>query len=684
MFLVMTMLFTSLSALMMVSAANDGSAESEEEGLSDDTQYGYHRTIGEIMTLINASSYMDYDKKYADVPDGKETIVIDAYDYVADKTTAEVEVYENFQGSTGKSLYMSDEGTTTWKFTVPHTGRYAMLIEYYPIEGTNTTIERMLYIDDYLPFSEARYFYFPRVWEYVLNEDNDFDHDINGNDIRPVRVEDPSWQRYYLRDWLGYTIDPFEFYLTAGEHTITFEAAREPIIIKSIEFYPYTEEAPYEEVLQGWLDSGLTIVDDVEPIRVEAEKPTNISIQNIFPANDRTSALTVPQDPARIRYNILDYGTVGQWVRYEVDVPKEGLYEIDVRFRQNTLIGMFTSRRVRINGEIPFREASYCRFVYDTAFQTTPLNDGENNFLFHFKEGKNIVEFEVVLGDMTGFVYEIEQMIDDLNEAYKTILMITGPVPDNYRDYGFNRIVPGAIETLAKSAKRLYEIADELVAITGEKGDQVATLETYAQLFKIMASDEYKIAPNFVNLKNYIVNLSNWLYAALAQPLKMDCFTIQSPEDEAPKAIANFFEAAWFEVRAFIGSFTMDYTTIGFSNMNEVEYEDNITMWASSDRETMLIQRRIIDSYFTPEYNIGLTIKVISAGLQEAIIAGIGPDIANMGSTDTITWGLRTAVEPLNDFEGFDEVMTYYPEAATVPLTLYGKTYGLPESMSSI
>lgn len=682
-FLVTAILFGTFSALMMVNAAGEADeTQTQEEGLSDDTQYGYHRTIGEVKSLIEATSYMEYSEKHADVPDGTSTIVIDASNYNAEETDAEVEVYNNYEGSTGKSLWMADEGTTTWTFTVPKTGRYAMLIEYYPIKGTNTTIERMLYIDGHLPFSEARYFYFPRVWKYQLNEETVFDHDINGNDIRPIREEDPSWQRYYLRDWLGYTIDPFEFYLTEGEHTISFEAAREPIVLKSIEFYPYEEEAPYEEVLAGWQAQGLNIVNDAEPIRVEAETPTNISIQNMFPANDRTSALTEPQDPARIRYNIMDYGTVGQWVRYEVDVAKEGLYEIDVRFRQNSLIGLFTSRRVRINGEVQFREASYCRFVYDTAFQTKPLNDDDTDFLFHFKEGKNIVEFEVVLGDMTGFVYEIEQMIDELNAAYKKILMITGPSPDAYRDYGFERIVPNEILTLAKAAKRLYEISAEIVAITGEKGDQTAALETYALLFKIMAEDEYEIAPNFTNFKNYVVNLSNWLYAALAQPLKMDCFTIQSPEAKAPKAVANFFEAAWFEIRAFIGSFTMDYTTIGFKNMGEKEYDDTITMWANSDRETMLIQRRIIDSYFTPESNIGLTIKVISAGLTEAIIAGIGPDIANMSATDTVTWGLRTAVEPLNNFEGFDEVMTYYPEAATIPLTLYGTTYGLPETMS--
>ncbi len=114
----------------------------------------------------------------------------------------------------------------------------------------------------------------------------------------------------------------------------------------------------------------------------------------------------------------------------------------------------------------------------------------------------------------------------------------------------------------------------------------------------------------------------------------------------APQAVASFNQSAWFEVKAFVMSFFMDYTTIGFKAESDDEvYDDYITMWATSDRETMLINRRIIDSNFTPQYNIGLTIKVINAGLEQAILAGIGPDISDMTTTNAITWGLRTAVE---------------------------------------
>ena len=102
-------------------------------------------------------------------------------------------------------------------------------------------------------------------------------------------------------------MDPFEFYLEAGEHTLTLDANREPMAISKITIYPFEEAPSYEEKLAEWKSAGLTEISLDEGIRIEGEQPTTISMQSMFPANDRTSALTQPQDPARIRYNILDY-----------------------------------------------------------------------------------------------------------------------------------------------------------------------------------------------------------------------------------------------------------------------------------------------------------------------------------------------------------------------------------------
>lgn len=699
----------------------------------EDKGYVVNYDKAQLATLTGAESYSKYLEEYADVEKADQTVEIDAVKSCnKNDSTAEIKVVdakEYGDGSIkGEALMTGDAGNTVFDVDIPKTGKYAMRLTYASVvqndeKGTeiSTTIERMLYIDGDLPFSETRYLYFPRYWQYEYatddegnyiyqNEDGDkfsknpdgsvvtekqaseqnfmktFIADKNGNDTRPRRWETAKWQTYYVRDWLGYEIDPFEFYFSQGHHQITLVSNRESMIISGIELYRYDTEPVYDEWLADMKSKGVEEVTGVAPIKVQAENPDSVSIQNVIPNYDRTSSLTEPQDPARIKYNILDNATVNNWMKYKVTVPKSGLYSVSFRFRQNALIGLFSSRRMRINGEIQFREASYLRFMYNTDFQTTYANNGKQDFLFYFEEGENEVELEIVLGEMVQYVYRIVNIINELDAVYQKMLMITGPVPDSYRDYGFHRLVPDCIMTMADAANELYDIEDSIVEMTGEKGDQTNTLETIAILLEKMATDEYEIAPNFLTFKNYIISLSDWLYSALSQPCKIDYFVIGSVDEKLPQAVSNSFQKIGFEISAFVASFTMDYTTIGFSDDNATATTDTIEMWSISDRETMLIHRYIVDNYFTPKTGISLRIKVISAGLTEAILAGIGPDVSFMDTINTITFGMRTALLPMENYEGFNEVMAQFPECMMDKLTMEGQdkqqhTYGLPTTL---
>ena len=665
--------------------------------------------------LVDAESYRKYVTLYKNVPTATDTVTITPSDLNEELTTATHSLVDASAVSdkhayggdvpTGKVLLTGREGNTVFDVDIPKTGMYSIRVTYGSIVDRSdtteisTTIERMIYIDDVLPFSEARYIYFPRFWEYEYDFDADgsplrdeegflqFPHDKNGNDTRPRRWEVAMWQTYYVRDWLGYEIDPLKFYFSEGHHQITFVSNREEMVIASIELYPYEEEPAYEDWLADMKAKGVEEINDVDTVRIQAENPTYISVQNIIPGNDRTSSLTEPQDPAVIKYNLLDNSTVNNWMKYKVTVPKTGLYSISFRFRQNSLIGMFTSRRLKVNGEVQFREASYLRFNYETGFQQQFATDGEEEkLLFYLEEGENTIELEIVLGYMVRFVYRIEQLIEELNDAYQTMLMITGPVPDTYRDYGFGRLCPEAVNAIAKGADTLNDIKKELTELTGETGDMSNALEMYSELFEKMARNEYEIAPNFITFKNYIISLSDWLYQALSQPLKLDYFEVGAVERELPRATATTLQRLGFEGRAFIASFSMDYTTIGFKDDASTLENDVIEMWAIADRESMLIQRYIVDNYFTPYSHISLRIKVITAGLTEAILAGIGPDVSFMDTVNTITWGMRTAILPLEEMDGFDELMQEFPSAMMDKLTMVGQdniphTYGIPTTL---
>ena len=72
-------------------------------------------------------------------------------------------------------------------------------------------------------------------------------------------------------------------------------------------------------------------------------------------------------------------GWLGPSAPQPVTVPESGFYIIVPRSKQDVYAGMYTSRKVYINGEVPFAEAANLRFDYSSDWQTNPLAsaDGE-------------------------------------------------------------------------------------------------------------------------------------------------------------------------------------------------------------------------------------------------------------------------------------------------------------------
>lgn len=664
-----------LCAVMITSALPLSSAAAGSTSNST-----FKRTLDDVKELLDTVSYEEYLANHAQDASATKSVTIDATAYDKEATTdtgASVETYDGV-----KALYTSDEGKVVWPVSVSQDGMYEIELEYYPVEGKATSIERALYIDGKVPYSEARSLSMTKVWvDTYAGDFGVFATDVNGNDIRPTKVEQPEWRTYTLTNSTGYYVDNFQFYFSSGDHTLTLESVREPVAIKSITLKPITVHPTYEEYLAEHSGSATPAIDT---IKIDAENPQATSEQVIYPIYDRSSPITDPQDASLIKLNTIGsdkWQTVGQWVRYEVEVPEDGMYNIGIRFRQEILTGMFTSRRVLINGEVPFEEASYLQFNYSDAWQSSLLNDGTTEFQFYLKAGKNTIEFEVVLGHLAAILNKVSASLDVLNAAYLKILMITGTSPDQYRDYNFGRLIPDTIISMANEAKNLGAIAEELKEITGGTGQHVATLNTVSQLVERMAGDEDEVAKNLTNFKSYLGTLGTWLYDSQKQNLEMDYITVQSVGEKAPKAAAAFYEAAWFEVKSFVLSFFSDYNTIGATS--DQTSSDTVTLWYTEGRDQAQILRQMIDYEFTPTSNVSVSLKLVAAGsLLPSILAGVGPDVTFLGSADTINYAIRSAVLPLNEYEGFEDVTQRFSPSAMVPLTLYGTTYGLPSTQA--
>ena len=173
-----------------------GMAVSASDEQGKDNSSVTDTTLSDVKELLNASSYLDYWEKelFSGADAAKESIVINATEYVADDTTAVVyrvvideatgaakivdDAYVPAEGET-ICLYSPAEGEIGYRFNVPETARYNIKIEYYPLTqllnadgSTKSTdkagsIERILKINGAIPFSEARYLVMTKVWKNI-------------------------------------------------------------------------------------------------------------------------------------------------------------------------------------------------------------------------------------------------------------------------------------------------------------------------------------------------------------------------------------------------------------------------------------------------------------------------------------------------------------------------------------
>ncbi|MBO5439247.1 MAG: extracellular solute-binding protein [Clostridia bacterium] len=646
-------------------------------------------SIADVSDILNALTYAEYRKSYLTAPKGEDTVDIIASDdknLVKEDTTADIKVVD-WQGKENV-LYIPSSGSVTWKFNIENAGNYVIAIEYCQADDDKTnSVERIFYINGEVPFSEARSIVLSKIWEYKYKVDENgnktFETDTNGNDIRPEVIPSLGWTEYEMIDSNGYYTNPFEFYFDGGENTITFESVREPVYISKITLRPQKDIATYDEYLK---QHGASSAVTSSPIKIEAEAPNKVSNVTMYPVNDRTSSITTGltgnQSAQVTKYNTAgkeQWQTVGEWMTYEIEVAEDGYYSIVLRYKQDLLSGMYVSRRVYIDGEIPFAEASNCRFPFTNDWKTVRLGDGETEFKFYLTKGKHEIKLEAVLGEMSSIIQQVNSTLSNINSCYLEILKLTGSDPDENRTYNFSRVMPDVLKTMMIESVNLKEVYDYLVEQVG-KGEKTATIEQIYILLNKMASDEEQIPGNLATLKTQIGSLGTWINSAQTQPLQVDYIQVQGAEMEVPKAEAGFFASLWYQIKLFYYSFTTDYNSLGATSdeAKENAVEVWVTTGTNAGREEAQIIRNLADNSFTPKKNISVNLKLVSGGtLLPSVLAGVGPDVSLMeGSTTIIDYALRNAVVPLNtfieeDLKNGEDVLSAFPDAAVVPLTLY-------------
>ncbi|ERJ11734.1 extracellular solute-binding protein [Haloplasma contractile] len=639
---------------------------------ADDYEQGETETY-----TYSESGYKDYLEEYDFKTPQIDPITIKGEDYIESHDSVSYNrTIENPTNASDIVLYTTDNGDVSFEVNVPEAGYYNIGVNYYPIEGKSSSIERSLFINGKTPFAGAENLIFHRIWA----DETEVQRDANGNDIKPRQKEAPIWRTVLLRDDLGYELEPYLFYFKEGVNTITFKSIKEPMLIDHLTIKSYTTFKSYEDQVNEYEKNNYKKTDGREVI-IQGEDAVIKSSPTLYPISDRSSALTEPYHHAKIRLNTIggyNWRVPGDWITWEFEVPEDGLYKISMRSKQNFNRGMFSSRAIYINGEIPFEEAANVPFKYTGNWDIETLSDANGDFLFYFEAGEtHTITMEVTLGEFSEMTKEVEESVIKLNALYREIISYTGPTPDLYRDYQLEERIPNLVERLEEESERLKKVSQSIVDITGEKNEMTGILDGVTLQLDDFIENPREIHKRLKDFNNNMSALGTWILQVREQPLEIDYLSIHS-EGMTYQANEGIFARLWHHIRSFIASFTNDYSSIGG---NEDEGDERIEVWVSLGRDQANVIRQLIDETFTPETGIAVDMKLVNADvLLRATLAGKGPDVAmNVGNTIPVNYGLRNAVYDLSQFEDFEEVKGRFYDSAMVPYEFNGEYYALPE-----
>lgn len=642
-----------------------------------------------LSIVYEAESYKDYLSRYADADYPSQEIRVDAGTYIeAGEGFSSQAGYEGYNGNAALTL---EEGEITWQFDVPKAGLYQIKFEYYPVAGKGNTIERELRINGELPFDGAQSLEFARTWK----NQTEIKTDARGNHTRPSQVEEPSWTEIWCKDSSGYESDAYYFYFKQGSNTITLRSIKEPMAVGAIVLSQQPSVPAYAEYIAAYEQQGVKDAVLAEPIKIQGEEAVYKSDSTLYPVNDRTSPLTEPYHPSKIMMNSIggnNWNMTGQWITWEITVPENGFYEIAVKYKQSIKQGVTVVRSLKLDGELPFKEASELRFYYDNNWNISTLGNDENSYRFYLTAGTHTMTMEVVLGEeMADILNEADNCIYELNKAYRQLLMVIGSSPDTLRDYQLELKTPGSLVILAEQYEIIQNLSARVKAYAkGSAGSESVALDNLIIQLKNMSEKPETIAKQWSAFKDNIIALGSWTLSMKEQPLQIDYLLVQSKGTELPKAKAGFWQKVLHEWRAFLASFTEDYESIG-----NVYEGGTLEVWLLADassvssasgggRDQANVLKNLVDNYFVEAKGIPVNVKLVNRDiLLSATLAGEGPDVAiGVAGKEPVNYALRKAVTDLTQFADFNDVSGWFFDGALDMFRLGDGVYALPQTTS--
>ena len=563
-----------------------------------------------------------------------------------------------------------------FKATIPQDGRYRFGLSYKAADNKTSNLVFGLKIDGKYPFPEAKKF---NLYRMFRDSDEGVRKDGLGNEFAPKQVPYDDYWYDTITDIKRWTDESYLFNLSAGKHTFTLIPVNGEIDIKEAKFTAKEEVAAYtapkstSEYYKG------------EVIPIEGESAIIKSGNWLAAKSDNATLDVTPNDAKLVKANYVGGGNwkaSGQTIVWQTPNLKKGYYKLGFSYRQSTVLGAKVYRRLKIDGQVPFKEADAVDFAYSYDWQQTFFanKNGDPYLIYIPSDGVHTLSLEVTPGDITEVRNLLQEIVKDLSALYVDITMITGESVDMYRDYDLFAQIPDMQKTLAKLSKNLSKASADLQKITGEKsGSYVSIIDNMKQIVDLMKDNRYVAHRYKDEYYSKYTSLGSVLYEMTDMPLDLDKISLVAPEEKKPFKQENVFKKIAFGIKKFFVSFGSDYNNISGTD----ESEDSITIWVNWGRDQAQVLNALIQSEFTQKNGISANVQIVNATVIQAILSGKGPDcLLQHSRSEPVNLAMRGMLYDLKQFPDCDEVLKNFHEGAELPYYYKGGLYGLPDTQS--
>lgn len=596
--------------------------------------------------------------------------------YTNDTTDASVSGIKSYDSEV--LIWKSRAGSITYRLEVPESALYNISLEYLPLEYNGLNIEFGLRVDGEYPYELTEKLELPLIW---IN-DGDVKTDLNGNQYAPNQIQLDRFVKRNLYDPDGVIVNDLQFALSQGIHEITIENCSQPIALASIALVSPENVKSYEEVSKDYDQFGYKNYSG-KAIIIEGENAKYKTTRSLVAKSDSTSMDVSPNSPI---VSMLNYIGSSNWkspqeeLTWEINVKKDGLYQLGFNFKQSTVIDGASYRWLKIDGKTPFREAENIAFNYGTSWQYEVFGVEGKPYLFYLTAGKHTFSLTVTLAEYAEYHKALNKLVADIGEFYLEVVKITGTSPDKNRDYDLFNQINDYEKRLDGFHSDLDELSEQMKMMLGKRGNSfIATVNNMSRVAKYMIDNPYT-AQNYLNdFYNQYISLGSWLYEMTSMPLSLDRIVLSAPNDTNSMEKANLFEKLFFGMKRFFFSFTSDYNTLSTKNENG----KSLKIWVNWGRDQVMVLNSLIQENFTPKTGISVNLEMTNASLINGMLANIQPDLAlQLSRTEPVNLAMRGALYDLSQFDDYEQVLERFGNSASEPYKYKDGVYALPDTQS--